>query len=77
MTTWSVFQNKVTISFFISVFIKSRENKGLITKECTIIDAHLIYVFKKALHFSTLVINIITKFFKLELLPEHYKSIFF
>ena len=53
------------IYLYAPVFIKSRE-KGLITKECIVTDAHLNFVFKQALHFSTFVIklfNIVTKLF--------------
>ena len=43
-------------------------------------DAHLNFVFKRALHYSALVIKLLTALqscFKLQLLPQHYESVFF
>ena len=59
--------------------MKSRE-KGLITKEYLVMDTDLNFVFKWALHCSTLVIKLLTALqscCKLQLLPQHYEPVFF
>ena len=68
--TWPVFQNTVTykqlliklklcyyLNRFISIFIKSHE-KRLITKKHIVTPTHLYFVFKWALHLSTLAIKL-------------------
>ena len=43
-------------------------------------DTHLNFIFKRALHYSTLVIklfNSATNFLKLQLLQQHYEPVFF
>ena len=40
-------------------------------------DAHLNFVFKQALHFSTLAIKLFNIVFKLQLLLQHYEPVFF
>ena len=58
------------------VFIKSCE-KGLITKEYIVMDVHLNFAFKQALHFTIIVIELFNSGTKLQLLPQHYEPAFF
>ena len=58
------------------MFIKLRE-KRFITNEYTVMDMHLNFVFKRALHFSALVIKLFNSVTKLKLLPQHYELVFF
>ena len=40
-------------------------------------DTHLNFTFKRALHFGTLAIKVFNSGTKLQLLPQHYESVFF
>ena len=56
----------------------SRDSSLRIT--CVVMNMQLNFVFKRALHFSTSVIKLLTalqSFVKLQLLPQHYEPVFF
>ena len=56
-TSINVLPSKNQVLCAILAFIKSCE-KGLITKEYLVTDTHLNFAFKRALHYSTLVIKL-------------------